>query len=429
MTTTYKLIPEINYWIKKLSLQTPINEKDFSIPTEVSDVWRDPNSVVDLLFNENFNPILPQSSSSVDDEFFGVSDRRYIYKYRSVDINNIPDKNITNRIKIYRSLCTVYAVNSLKFLDYFNTNDTSVNNENSLGVSLVNDFLRGIFFDSDSITEEERSPYITYKSDIFFSSNYPVWRNRGIDLDNYSDVIEEDEQINLDDPINIFGLTEEELDMLDLLFDFKTSIVVDLSLVNFQTLVSPLSKLIYVYIDALQNDSFTYYNDKTPFSNGTVMLHTLFEKYVLDIIYIYRKGEYRVNYRESDVINNELVEKNVDYFMALNKFRYTYDVTPEDIIDGYIILSTDIEGKFPWDKNDFIMFRNGRIIKNEEEYNVRINEDDPENPYVIINLLDNKFYSDDPLVFYWSYVDKQSSFSEDDLVEQTNNTDSDIHWL
>ena len=93
------LVPELNYWMIRILKSSPVADTYCNTPTTISDFWREPNSVLELLFNECFHPDLSEPSSSSSS---GATYRPYIYKYRSCNLNLIPDKNVLNRIQLYR---------------------------------------------------------------------------------------------------------------------------------------------------------------------------------------------------------------------------------------------------------------------------------------------------------------------------------------
>lgn len=96
---------------------------------------------------------------------------------------------------------------------------------------------------------------------------------------------------------NLFLLEAEELTMLDALLAYRmdsTSVIIidstsDISFdstsnvlfCNYDVLINPLSKLIYLYLDLKINGNFSRYDNTTLVSQGT-LLESFYELYVLD---------------------------------------------------------------------------------------------------------------------------------------------------
>jgi len=84
---------------------------------------------------------------------------------------------------------------------------------------------------------------------------------------------------------NIFSITEGEKEMLDMLLLFKTGNQITISDVNYQSLSSSLSKLIYIFlIGEIEND-YSLFNQETPISNQNRLLEIAYEKWLLDHVY------------------------------------------------------------------------------------------------------------------------------------------------
>lgn len=85
---------------------------------------------------------------------------------------------------------------------------------------------------------------------------------------------------------NLFLLQADDLTMLNALLSYRvdaTSVTIfdSTSGIVYEDLSTPLSKLIYLYLDLKVNDNFSRYDNTTLVSQGT-LLTTFYELYVLD---------------------------------------------------------------------------------------------------------------------------------------------------
>ena len=356
------IVPELNYWIKQVLQKSPINEKFFKIPSEVSDFWRDSNSVLDLLFNENFvSTYIPMSSSSSSSSEF--QDKPYIYIYRTCEIKSISDKKLINRLNIYRYNIDIYAASSNKFWQlfdlrysppYVNMINEDENVQDQLDILNTPDEIPNVPYTNIEDTNAQNNPYFTYKSQIYFSTNYSL-----VHLDNdYK--FDPPPPIPLPSPpTNVFNFTEEEFMMLDLLYDYKTYIGADISNISCDHLTSPLSKCIFIYLSVCINNNLNACPSETKFSDDTNILYSVYEKYVLDFIYRLKQKDYTVIYKPSEIINNKTVEINQDFLMTL-KYRMDFIfINEEDLITIKIIFRDEY---IPWNRSDFSIFHNGLLL-------------------------------------------------------------------
>lgn len=83
------------------------------------------------------------------------------------------------------------------------------------------------------------------------------------------------------DAQNIFEFTEEEINMLDLLLQFRQNNSVNISGIDFDSLQSSFSQLVYIYLNLMVNDTFEIYDTYEPIS-GDRFIEVIFEKYVVD---------------------------------------------------------------------------------------------------------------------------------------------------
>jgi hypothetical protein len=115
--------------------------------------------------------------------------------------------------------------------------------------------------------------------------------------------------IDDDEGTNVFTLQSDDLTLLDSLLAYRADstgvIIVDSVTTSFDSTASilyatydnlstPLSRLIFLYLDLKINENYSNYNNTILVSNGTV-LETLYEMYVMDQYFEY------MTLRESDI--------------------------------------------------------------------------------------------------------------------------------
>ena len=147
---------------------------------------------------------------------------------------------------------------------------------------LNNDVVNEVSLPFD-INEEDRSPYITYQTYNGSFTSYPLWQTGEVDPDK----IEETQNPIINDAV-IFEFTDLTFQMLDKLYNYKTGKNVNLDDIIFDELDSCLAKLIYIYLDAVLNDSYEHYDSIECISNATDILCSLYEKHVLNFLYLLR---------------------------------------------------------------------------------------------------------------------------------------------
>jgi hypothetical protein len=381
------IIPELNYWMRKELSNASVYDTYHKIPVEVSDSWREPRSVIELLFNETFDPgAVGSSSAGIESE----NDKPYIYLYRRVNLLNITDKVILNRIQVYRWWANVYAANSLNFIDMFNMQGSNLD---------PTDYTNEVTLPYD-VDEEDRSDYITYQNYNGSFTNYPLWQLGG------DAIIETPEHPAIIATPDIFDFTDLTFEMLDKLWFYKMGCPwVTLEDVLYSDLDSALARLIYVYLDAFLNDSYTYYSAATSLADSSDILSSLYEKHVLDMLYLLRQKMYGIIWRDKEVISNRIEEINENFFMILKKEVSRVRVD-EDVLENNQFLITG--DRLPWDRRDFTFFKDGEILEQDQDYTVVVNTDDPTNVYVQVLLLRDDFEMDELVEFIWSYADPYS---------------------
>lgn len=98
---------------------------------------------------------------------------------------------------------------------------------------------------------------------------------------------------------NILEFTTEELDMLDRLFQYRTTGTADLTGIIIQPehesiLDSELSKLIFLYLNLKLNSDFSQYDFSNEIANSDRLIELMFEKFVLDSYFRDYATEYLV---------------------------------------------------------------------------------------------------------------------------------------
>jgi hypothetical protein len=405
------IIPELNYWMGITLKNSPVYETFHKRPSAGSEYWTEKNSVIDLLFNENFDPDDPwwlelhSSSSSSSSDFippwildiYEDNDKRYIYKYRRCNLLNITDKNLLYRIQLYRWWANIWACNSDKFINVLDMQGSNVdpdfwvNNE--------------VFLPFD-VSEHERSPYITYKAWIYFQTNYPLaYQDRFLTI---TPPLPNPIYTEAEDP---FDLTDQDHMMLELLYDYKTGRNVSLDDIDYSTLTSCIAKLVYIYLDAFINDSFIHYSDTETICHGEKILCTLYEKHVVNMLYLLKGKLYGVIWKDTEIINDEIKEIEEKRFMIMKKVVTRVRITEEDIANKEIIL---VGAHLPWNRKDFTIFKDGLVLTQDTDFKVVLDYTDVNNIFTRIKLLSNNFRVNEKLLFIWSYVDPYSVYSEND---------------
>lgn len=373
--TSITVLPELNFWINQILKNSTITDTSHRIPSNLSSSWREPNSILELLFNETFNP-------TSDDLLEQSIDKKYIFEYQKCNLLFIQDKKLLSRIQPYRWNANVYAAKSSKFSDMFDMTGSSDNSEQ--------EEQRLLPFD---VSEEDRSPNITYKSRTLFTTNYQL-----VDTDKNL-IINTPPPHPIEVPSeDLFSLSESDFQMLDLLYDFKTNNIISLTNIDFESLTE-LAKLIYIYLDVFVNDSYQYYDQSTPIS--TTMLSGLYEKHVINMIYLLRSKQYGVIYNDKEIINNQQTNINVDEFMIMKKNHLRVLLTQEQVDSDEIII-TD---KIPWDRKDFDLFKDGLIMKSDVDYTMNIDFTDPNNIVAKINFITGELSVGESILMIWSYID------------------------
>ncbi len=390
----FNLIPELNYWFRIVLRNSSVYNNYYDIPAEISDHWRCPASVIELLFNENYHPCPPVwLNPDYGSVVMHTNNKRYIYTYRRCNLLHITDKSLLNRIQIYRWNANVFAANCDKFVNEFNMRGSLYDHVQCSDTTLPYD-----------VDEKDRSPYITYKGRVWFSSNYPLPYMADMEIKPK----EEDPIIMLDE--NILHLTEEDFILLDLLYDYKTGKKINLCKIDFDGIFSPLSKLIYIYLEAMIFHTNTHYNIKNTI--GTTMLSKMYEKHVINTLYMLFQKHYGVDFEESFIVNGQECRLEEDMLMLMKFIDKTVFVD-QLIKDQNEIVLKDIE--LPHHRKDFTVYIDGVCLNQDQDYKAEIDKSDLSNPCIKVKFLKpNLLRIGEPVKMFWSYVDPYSDMSYDD---------------
>lgn len=396
-----RLIPELNYWIKIVLENSPVREKFFKLPVPINDSWRARGTVLDLLFNETFlglphdsssssaRPFEYNSSSSSSSCYFN---KPYIYCYRKINNTLVADKNILQRITLYAGYTDIYAPVLEQFDNLFNLATIPASPNQYYSMSEL----------------EAKVKNISYDGEIYFSTNYHLWTD--------AEPFRQDGDIPsaIVDSENIFNFTDEELMMLDKLYEYKMCNIPDpentdlLDYIVFENLISPLSKLIYIYLDFELNRNYANYMDLEPFTDGSNLLHSIYEKHVLDHIYRMKATEFAVSYKGKVLIGNEVTDKcgTADFTDLISTKRNCIFLNQEQIENKSIFFD---EEEIPYNEQVIHLFKNGIELENERDFSYDLDESDPEHPVSKIYWTDNNLFSIGEKVLYiWSYASLRS---------------------
>lgn len=81
---------------------------------------------------------------------------------------------------------------------------------------------------------------------------------------------------------NIFSLSEDDHTLLSKLLDYRIGRTVSLTEIEYSSLATTLSKLIYTYLDLIINQNYSIFNSNIVISDSSNSLETLFELYVVN---------------------------------------------------------------------------------------------------------------------------------------------------
>lgn len=88
--------------------------------------------------------------------------------------------------------------------------------------------------------------------------------------------------------VNVFGLQQDDLDLLDKLLLFRTDTTsCDITTITYENLTTTISKLIYIYLNFKINNDYTLFDNSVPLSNSLNVLENFYESFIIDTIFKY----------------------------------------------------------------------------------------------------------------------------------------------
>lgn len=88
--------------------------------------------------------------------------------------------------------------------------------------------------------------------------------------------------------VNVFDLQSDDLDMLDLLLQYRldSTSITSISII-YDDLTTVLSQLIYIYLDFKINLDYSLFDNTIPLSDDMMVLENFYESYLVEIIFNY----------------------------------------------------------------------------------------------------------------------------------------------
>jgi len=88
--------------------------------------------------------------------------------------------------------------------------------------------------------------------------------------------------------VNIFGLEQDDFDMLDKLLQYRIDTTsCDITTIIYTNLTTNLSKLIYIYLKFKLTSEYTLFDNTTPLSDDNNVLENFYESFIVDTIFTY----------------------------------------------------------------------------------------------------------------------------------------------
>jgi hypothetical protein len=87
--------------------------------------------------------------------------------------------------------------------------------------------------------------------------------------------------------LNVFHLIQDDLTLLDMLLSYRTNIPVNLIDVDFNSLRSNLSQMIYLYLNLKINNDYSLYDNVILMSNSNNILENAYESYLAETMFSY----------------------------------------------------------------------------------------------------------------------------------------------
>lgn len=380
------LIPELNLWFGNILVNNDINICHVDFPVLLSQKWRCRDSVIDLLFNECCDP-----SGNLYDGY------PFILRYKTMNLNRVYpyDPTFYRRIQVVLNRCYVFAA------------DDPTNEELQLSFNKVTpSFIINPQNNTDTIAEKAGvtpTKYVTkYDSEIITTGTDQLHR----ELPDKEDEDEPGDPGIYTPGEDIFQFTDEELEMLEYLYYYRTEqyeLIPKFSDDTYDTLVSPLSKWVYLYLSCYLYNVINWEHLVTICNfEEDGLLRTMYEKHAQDRIYQYVQKQYHIIWNEiQDIGGNELRRIFEDYTMPcgtkVNKGRITSDI----LSDGKIKIELPEENQ-PVTSDTFEFIYDGLILKAGKDYQV-INEGNLKDTRASVILKDSsKFKENVKYQMLWS---------------------------
>ena len=392
------LIPELNLWFGNILLNNDINIIHVSFPTLLSQKWRCRDSVIDLLFNECCDP-----SGNLYDS------RPYIIRFKTLNLDRVYpyDPAFYRRMQVVRNRCYVFAADdpsNKELQDAFN----------KVTPSYIIDPTSNI----DTIAERAGvtpTKYVTkYDSEIITSGNDQLYQQ----LPDRGDYPPQPEPGIYTPPEDIFQFTEEELEMLQYLYYYRTEqyeAIPEFEEGYYNKLISPLSKWVYLYLQCyLRNTVHWEYLNTICDMKTDGVLRTMYEKHAQDRIYQYIQKQYHIIWNEIDDIGgNELRRIFVDYTMPCGTEIKKARITPENLDDECIKIELD-EQHQPVDSSTFEFIYDGLILKAGKDFIVK-NDGTLKDTKAVIYLKDlSKFKEGTKYQMMWSNLTLTNPYTREE---------------
>lgn len=380
-----EIIPELNLWINRTLYNTENNFEHINYPVPVSDFWRCKDSVIELLFNETCDP-----SGKVYDGGY-----HFIYKYRSVNKDRIyhNDSTLWRRIQIYRDSSRVYAAIDDKFEDVFNLYAPNL----SFYESVTNG--DGYPYPNDAVPTDYM---LKYRSEIITSGNDQLHKELP-DGENAPSSGEECPYVEQRGE-NIFLLTDEELEMCEYLYLYRTGqyeLIEPFTDNFYYELQSPLSKWIYLYLQCYLFNivNYEYLDTITNESDGILRIYA--EHYFSDRIYVYIQKQHTSLWNEIQDIGSKdkrVFETYTQYNLTLiYKKRFTED----DVKYSQIIID-ESEDRQPSENDTFEFIYDGIRLKQGYDFEVK-NAGSGSKPQIVV-IINKPINQNEKYQLMYSYL-------------------------
>jgi len=186
---------------------------------------------------------------------------------------------------------------------------------------------------------------------------------------------------------NIFEFDEEEINLLNILFDYRSTgydTSSQLDVIIFDDLNSSLSKLIYIYLQLSIYDNFDIYDNSLTYSNQNRLIELLFEKYVIDTYFRLLQKSYLVLDSTTTLKTIEL--QTIDEVITVNNIYFNAQRAPLQYT--------------PFELEDFTLIVNGEVKKIVFDYDVYVHNDIP---YLSWEDLELQVNVNDKLYVCYSY--------------------------